>query len=216
MRSFDVLVTPKAVFEDLKLRPRWVEPFLVVVLAMVFISWFKACLLVGSVVFDISRLIVTGLGASVAIMFIWLFVATLIYAASNLLMNGVKLQYRTSWSLASHTSIIFLFGEILNVLLVRLPFVSSISFPLPNRFPLGLDVFLWGTESNLQLAVLLHSINPIIVWCLVTFSCGISIVGEISRGRAFLLASTVWLFGVALIELLVYTVGGTTFRIDLM
>ena len=77
------------------------------------------------------------------------------------------------FSLVSFCGIIFLIGEVLNFILMRLQIIKIGSYILPNRFPIGLDLFLIGRHPSLPLAIFLHSINPIIIWYFATLSFGL-------------------------------------------
>ena len=67
-------------------------------------------------------------------------------------------------SLVSFCGIIFLIGELVNFILLRIQIFNMRSSVFPNRFPIGLDLFLDGRHPSLPLAIFLHSINPIIIW----------------------------------------------------
>jgi hypothetical protein len=136
-----------------------------------------------------------------------------LYFFSILLNAQKRFTYAIVFSLVSHCGIIFLVGECVNFILVRLGLLKSTSLMLPNRFPVGLDLLLIGKSPSLSLVALLHSINPFTIWYFATIAVGISMLAGIGKKRAGMVAVSAWAIGVAFALLLISVVGGTSIGI---
>jgi hypothetical protein len=136
-----------------------------------------------------------------------------LYFFSILLKAQRRFTYRIVFSLVSHCGIIFLLGECVNFILLRLGLLKSTSLLLPNRFPVGLDLLLIGKSPSLYLVVLLHSINPFTIWYFATLAVGISVLGGISKRSARLVVVSAWAIGIAFALLLISALGGTSIGI---
>ncbi len=119
------------------------------------------------------------------------------------------------FSLVSFCGIIFLMGEVLNFILLRLQIIKIGSYVLPNRFPIGLDLFLIGRFPSLPLAIFLHSINPIIIWYFAALSLGLYTISGMSKNSARLTALSIWALGVGSIAFIASALGGTTIGIKI-
>ena len=119
------------------------------------------------------------------------------------------------FSLVSYCGIIFLIGEVVNFILMRIQLFKIPSSVLPNRFPIGLDLFLIGRHPSLPFAIFLHSINPIIIWYFVVLSLGLYNVAGMNKNSARLVAVLMWAVGVGSVALIASIMGGTTVGIRL-
>lgn len=210
-----IFAAPIEAFEHLKGKPRWATPFFLVLGGIVLMAWLKSCLRADSVVFDLTILIGTAIGSAIMILLVWFLFAAFVYFAASLLKGGHSLSYKAAVSIVSYSSLIFLLGEIVNFLLVRTELFDGGSYPVPNRFPIGLDIVLWGGEADLYLAVLLHSINLFTVWYLAILTIGISTVVGLSRAKSVGLVIAIWALGVGFVLGVVLVAGGTTVSITL-
>ena len=103
----------------------------------------------------------------------------------------------------------------LNFSLLRLQLLKINSYILPNRFPIGLDLFLIGRHPNLSLAIFLYSINPITVWYFTTLSLGMHNVTGMSKNSARLTVLSIWAIGIGSVSLIASVLGGTAIGIRL-
>jgi hypothetical protein len=129
--------------------------------------------------------------------------------------TGAAQRFKTFYSLNIHCAAIILLGEMINFLLVRANILGDSRFPLPNRFPVGLDlVLLTVGEPNIYTAILLHITSFFVVWYLVVLAKGITTITGLRRGRSLIIVGSLWLAIVATALGLAYaTGGGTTIRI---
>ncbi len=118
-------------------------------------------------------------------------------------------------SLVSYCGYIFFIGEVLNLILVRFQVMKTTSYILPNRFPIGLDLFFVGQHPSLPVAIFLHSINPIIIWYLATLSSGLNNIAGMSKNSARLTVLSIWGIGIGSIALIASALGGTAIGIKI-
>lgn len=208
-----VLSALSEVFRRMESRPTWRLAFLVVVLGNVLLTWVNSCLKWSSIAIDLSLVVGSIISISAILLVLWSILSLFLYFFSILLNAQKKFTYRIVFSLVSHCGLIFLVGEWVNFILLRLGLLKNTSLMLPNRFPIGLDLLLIGKFPSLSLAVLLHSINPFTVWYFATVAFGISMLGGIGKRRAALVVVSAWSIGVALALLLISVLGGTSIGI---
>jgi hypothetical protein len=208
-----VLSAPSEVFRRMETRPTWRLAFLAVVIGNVLLTWLKSCLRGSSFVIDLSVIFGSFISISVILLALWSMLSLFLYFYSILLNAQKGFTYRIVFSLVSYCGIIFLVGECVNFILLRLGLLKSTSLMLPNRFPVGLDLLLIGKSPSLSLVVLLHSINPFTIWYFATIAVGISMLGGIGKRKAVLVAVSAWAIGVAFALLLLSVLGGTSIRI---
>jgi hypothetical protein len=121
------------------------------------------------------------------------------------------------FSLNTHCALILILGELINFLLVRTGALQDYSLPLPNRFPLGLDLLLLGAkEPNIYLTILLHSTSIFVLWYFAALAAGLKYTTGSGWARSAAIVTTIWLLGVGLVVGIVYSAGGgTMFRITM-
>ncbi len=120
-------------------------------------------------------------------------------------------SFKTLFSLNIHCAEILLLGEVINFLLVHASILGESGFPLPNRFPVGLDLILLAVdEPTIYTAILLHSTSCFVVWYLVVLAKGIAGITGSSRGRSALIVASLWFVVVAAALSLSYVAGGGT------
>ena len=208
-----VLWAPGELFRRMESRPTWRPAFLVVVLGNVLLTWLNSCLRWSSIAIDLSVVVGSTISIAAILLVLWLMLSLFLYFFSILLNAQKWFTYRIVFSLVSHCGIIFLIGEYVNFILLRLGLLKSTSLLLPNRFPIGLDLLLIGKSASISLVVLLHSINPFTIWYFATMAVGISMLARIGKRRAVLVVVSAWAIGVAFALLLISGLGGTNIGI---
>jgi len=131
--------------------------------------------------------------------------------------SGDAPGFKTLFSLNIHCGAIILLGEVINFLLVSSDILRESNYPLPNRFPVGLDLILLAVrEPNIYIAILLHSTSCFVIWYLVVLAKGITIITGLTRGRSIIAVASLWFAVVAIASGLVFAAGGgTTIRIKM-
>lgn len=212
-----ILTAPSESFEAIKNKPSWIPATTLCIVVFFVILWLGGCwtnisdALSWSFLFGpalISPLIV-GIVSVGSSMFLYLMIA--------MVGGGTRdaQRFKTIFSLNVNCAMIILLGEVFNFLLVRANILGESSFPLPNRFPVGLDLVLLAVdEPSTYSAILLHSTSCFVVWYLVVLARGITAITGSSRGRSVLIAASLWLVVVLMALSLAYAAGGgTTIRI---
>lgn len=212
--ALNILAVPSEVFERLKLMPRWGAPFALVTVGYFILNWLKRCGADLSIAFEPRTMLLPAISSPIVVLLVWLALA-LVLSLMAFLVKGNWVSYKGILSVVAHSGVIYLLGEIVNFLLTHSRLLDSSLFVVPNRFPIGLDIVLWGREADLYLAVLLHSINLFTVWYLAVLAIGISTVAGLSRAKSAGLVIAIWALGVGFVLSVVLVAGGTTMRITL-
>ena len=209
----NIITAPTETFENIKNRSHWALSILLCMVVFFVIIWLGGCwhnisdaltwsYLLGPAL--ISPLIV-GIVSVGSTMFLYLM---------NMVVGGRRgdaQRFKTLFSLNIHCAAIILLGEVINFLLVQANILGESNFPLPNRFPVGLDLILLAVdEPNIYTAILLHSTSCFVVWYLVVLAKGITSVTGSSRWRSVLIAVSLWFAAVAAALSLAYAAGGGT------
>jgi len=215
MNPFTILFPSKKDFARIRSAPKWKSPYFIVVAGLSLLTWLKSCLRGASLVADLSVFGGAFFSLSISLFVIWSMLAMLLYLSSTLFNPDEKNSYRSMFSLVSFCGIIFLIGEVLNFILMRFQIIKISSFILPNRFPIGLDLFLIGRHPSLPLAIFLYSINPIVIWYFTTLSLGLHNVAGMSKNSARLTVLSIWTIGIGSVALIASVLGGTTVGIRL-
>ena len=210
---FNILASPREVFEQIADRPRWLLPMVFSAFVLFLIVWLGSCWHNLSEALNWGRLLGPALISPLIVGIVALGSTTFVYLL-NLLLRGETTSsagFKTILSVNVHCGIIFLLGEVVNFLLVRANLLGDSGFPLPNRFPTGLDVLLLGVDDpNLYLTIILHSTSVFVVWYLLVLSLGIKTVTGSSRPRSFIIVVALWCAAVMTAVGIAYAAGGTT------
>lgn len=214
MHTFpDIIAAPAEAFEKIKNQPNWVSSTLFCTVVFFFILWLAGCWrnisegLTWSYLFGpaLISLLIVGIVSVGSTMFLYLM---------NMVVGGRTgrtQEFKTLFSLNIHCAAIILLGEVVNFLLVRANILGESSFPLPNRFPVGLDlILLLIREPGIYTAILLHSTSCFVVWYLVVLAKGITAITGSSQWRSVFIVTSLWFAAVAVALGLVYAAGGGT------
>jgi hypothetical protein len=213
----NILATPGEVFDKIKAKPQWRIATILCVGTLFVLIWLGGCWHNLSDALTWSYLLGPAL-ISPLIIGIVSIGSTLFLYLINMVMGGRTgdaQRFKTLFSLNVHCAPIILLGEMINFLLVRADIFGESSFPLPNRFPVGLDLILLAVdEPNIYTVILLHSTSCFVVWYLVVLAKGIATIAGSSRWRSASIVVSLWLAVVVTALSLTYaTGGGTTIRI---
>lgn len=216
---FLIFAEPREVFDGIEARSPRLVPFLYCTLGFFIITWLGGCWnnireglrwwsLLGPAMAAILFVEVASHGSSMVL-----------YTACRVF-RGEKAggpTYRRLFSLNIHCALILILGEIVNFLLVRTELMQDYNFPLPHRFPLGLDLLILGVkEPNIYLTVLLHGTSVFVLWYLVVLARGLKYVTGSGMSRSASIAATLWLIGVGAVIGIIYSAGGgTIFRVTM-
>jgi hypothetical protein len=208
-----ILAAPVETIENIEGRPRWLVATLFCTATFFLLLWLGGCWQNLSAGLTWSSLLGPALISPVIVGIVSLSTTAFVFLMNMVLGGGA--EHRTSFkklfSVNVHCGIIFLLGEVVNFLLVRANLLGDLSFALPNRFPMGMDVLLVGAnDPNLYLLVLLNSISIFVVWYLIVFARGIRFVTGLSKVKASVIVTALWCVVVGSALGIVYTLGGGT------
>jgi hypothetical protein len=209
----NIIAAPSKVFAEIRQKPKWIVAFCSSVCAYFFLTWLGGCwqdlsdafywpnLLAPAV---ISPIIVGGffLGATAFICLVMLIVGG---------GSTHSTRFAKIFSVVSHCGIILLLGEIVNFILVRSNLLGDYHSPIPNRFPLGLDLLVKSiNNAGLYVSIILHGINFFSVWCLFVLAMGINTVTGSTRWRSGWIAISLWAAGIGMALFVAYVLDGET------
>ncbi len=202
-------------FKEIGRGRTWKTSYLIVVSGTSLLAWLKSCLRSYSPSADIGMLTVSTIAMSISLLAVWSLVALLLYVISAFEAPLQKIRYKQILSLVSYCGIIFLIGELVNFVLMRIPILKQHLSAFPGRFPVGLDFFLTEGHLSLPAAIVMHTINPFVFWYCATLSLGMHSITGMSRMRSVTIVATMWMIVVGCIALVASALGGTTvgFRI---
>lgn len=216
---FLIFAEPKEIFDRVAARAPWFAPFSYCTAGFFVLTWLGGCWnsiqeglrwwsLLGPAIASTLFVGVASLGSTTV-----LYVAHLAFRGRK----AVRPTYRKLFSLNIHCAFVLILGELFNFLLVRTELMQGHNFPLPNRFPLGLDLLILGAkEPNIYLTILLHSTSVFALWYLVVLARGLKPVIASSTARSTAIAATLWLVGVGIVIGIIYRAGGgTIFRVTM-
>lgn len=203
---FDLILNPSQLFARLVARPRWLTPFLVVVLLTVSATCLTAPLSRQLVMqhlpagMDQGRLerlessftlfTYLGIAFTPVVVFVRIGIVTvLLYAI--MVLAGIEAPYRQVLSLLSWASIVTgadrLGGAIMNYVSGAERIIADSD--LQTTF-LSANAFF--DTANPLLRGLFDSLSPLSIWSFALLTLGISIIGRVPRMRALLVTGTVW------------------------
>lgn len=216
MREIGGIITaPAETFLLLSATPRWKLAAAVVTSGLTALAWLKTCFDKGALTFDLVLWGILFLCLFAMLMLVSLFLASFLFLSLRFFTGLTHPDFRVLFAVSIHTGLIFLLGEVANLVLVRLSILDPSSFPVPHRFPLGLDAFFIGTHVSLVLAVVLYSINMFTVWYFMVLSIGISAATGLRRRSCVAIASSAWFLGVVFVVSFVLAIGGSSIGVVL-
>jgi hypothetical protein len=207
------LLMPRIIFEDLKSKPRWIVPFILVVIGLITINWLGSCWRAQSLTFNIRILAMVSISMTILILLSWLFISTFLYWAIAVIKTDAVTSYKMIFSVITYCGVIFLLGEITNSLLIHARLIDSMQYTLPDRFPLGLDILVLGKTPHPVWAILLYSINPFTIWYMAVLSIGLSTAIGLSKTKAIILSFMVCFIVVGFVVGVLVITGGTKISI---
>lgn len=111
--------------------------------------------------------------------------------------DGRAQLFRRLLSIVSYSEVVFILMSVLTLLVVYAKGIDSIQSIGDLAVFRGLDYFLKVGESNAALATILNNINPFSVWYVVIIICGVSVVTELQKSKAIIVASVSWVAWIA-------------------
>jgi hypothetical protein len=215
VNPFMFLVTPRKVYETMKLKPRWLVPFVVVVFGLVVKTFLSNSWGTQEYTFQVYLLSFYIFVSTFLVGVLWSAISTFLYLSMLLMNTHEHVTYKHVFALVSYCGMIILLGEISNYLLVSSNILNSMLYVVPKRYPMGLDIFTLGNNTHPALAIFLHSINPFSIWYFAVLSMGLSEVAGLCKTKARILSFIMWVIAVGLAMSMMMITGGTSLHIKL-
>ena len=137
MNPFSILFSSKENFERIRSDPTWAMPYFIVAGGTSILTWLKSCWRGTSFVGDFGVLASAFISMSISLFVVWSILALMLYLSSMLFRPQSKSTYRSMFSLVSFCGIIFLMGEVLNFILLRLQIIKMARMSCPIAFRSG-------------------------------------------------------------------------------
>jgi len=208
----DILISPNRLFARLSIKPEWFLPFVAASFAQFMVSWMKSC---GAKFPSIEpwSILWPAISAPIMTLSLWSALSLFLSLASYLLNSKLTAIYKKIFSVVAYCGVIYLLGETANFLLIRNEVIGETPYPIPGRFPTGLDLLMLGRQQDLPLSIVLHSLNPATIWYFVILSLGLSRVAGLSRREAVSVSIATWACGVGLVAGFALFAGDTSIHL---
>jgi hypothetical protein len=215
LTPFSFIVTPRKVFEKIKLNPQWVVPCIVAVSGFVIKTVADNGWETRSFIVQVQSLYLDTIIVSMIVIILWVSISSFLYLSIVLIKADPRVTYKSVFSVVSYCGLIILLGEVSNYLLINTTIVDRMLYTIPNRFPIGLDLLTLGNSLPPAVTIILHAVNPFSIWYFTLLSMGLSIVTGLSKTKARMLSFSMWLIAVCIALSIVLITGETSLRIKL-
>jgi len=205
---FKVLYEPGAVFERVRVQPRFLAPFatIIVVQCLLFfinLSYLKIAIQAqmataapGRPVPSTGVLIAFGVVFTVIIIGLLLLLSALILYVGSSVIGGGEAKFSTLLSVAVYSAVpSTIVLTLVGIIVLHLQGPGQLTSPQDMQPALGLDLLASGAKGFV--GGLLAGINPFTLWTLVLTAIGVSTTQRMAKGSAYAIATAsfvvVWL-----------------------
>lgn len=208
---FNIIVSPREIFEELVEQPKWVFAFIIITVINIIIEFytlpFTHNLMLNQLETQIGEdaarqtLEMTkqyqyiGLAFSPISYLIKLLIVSMFLFFSAIILNAQNLRFKMIFALLIHSEIILIFMNIINLLILYVKGINTITDSTDMYTIYGLIYFLQDKASNQPLFTFLNNFNLFTIWYLLTLTLGISIVTHLKKWKSAIIVLFVWLLG---------------------
>jgi len=201
-----VLYEPGAVFERLREKPSFWQPFVAIcvvqlVLGVLQLPYTKAAMAVQFAQMqgrgaagpaDPSKFAMIGLlFLPIGLLLIFLILAALLWVLTSVLAGDAK--FATLLSVTTYAGITFVLLSVAGLATLMLKGVQGITSPADLQPALGLDLLV--PEAGRFTTALLKAFNPFSIWGVILTAIGIQTTHRTSKGTAYTVAAVAFLIG---------------------
>ncbi len=201
-----VLYEPGAVFERLREKPSFWQPFIAIcvvqlVLGVLQLPYTKAAMAVQFAQMqargaagpaDPSKFAMIGLlFLPIGLLLIFLILAALLWVLTSVLAGDAK--FATLLSVTTYAGITFVLLSVAGLATLMLKGVQGITSPADLQPALGLDLLV--PEAGRFTTALLKAFNPFSIWGVILTAIGIQTTHRTSKGTAYTVAAVAFLIG---------------------
>jgi len=208
---FNIIPTPKEVFEDLNRCPRSRVPFLFLIVSSVIIGWFMIPAMVEPMrkIFQstfaaaAAQAAINGVMKSMIIgqLFIapavsllrWLALAGILYLLANMVAGNDGHLFARLYSVIAYSETIFILMNLLTLLLIYVKGIDGIESMHDLTIFKGLETLLDDKNPSRILRSLLSAFNPFTLWYMMTVSIGVHQITTIGRMKSLGMVAIGWL-----------------------
>ncbi|MEE9166379.1 MAG: YIP1 family protein [Candidatus Neomarinimicrobiota bacterium] len=205
-----LILEPSRLFLNLKEKPTWIVPFVIVAVAGIIIAILMQPAQAQVTVVKLQEMLspdqidaalqrakrfglITASIVPLVTLIRWAIVSGLILMLTNLFTE--KLNFKQSLSIISYSNLIPLAGSAVNTAAIYIKGLETISSSY-DLWLIGLNF--WSREAiGMPLFLFLSEISVFSVWYLVLVVLGLNTIADLSRGKAAFVAVFTWLLGVA-------------------
>ena len=201
-----VLYEPGAVFERLREKPSFWQPFIAIcvvqlVLGVLQLPYTKAAMAAqfavmpargGASAPDPSKFAMIGLlFLPIGLLLIFLILAALLWVLTSVFAGDAK--FATLLSVTTYAGITFVLLSVAGLATLMLKGVQGITSPADLQPALGLDLLV--PEAGRFTTALLKAFNPFSIWGVILTAIGIQTTHRTSKGTAYTVAAVAFLIG---------------------
>ena len=201
-----VLYEPGAVFERLREKPSFWQPFVAIcvvqlVLGVLQLPYTKAAMAVQFAQMqgrgaagpaDPSKFAMIGLlFLPIGLLLIFLILAALLWVLTSVLAGDAK--FATLLSVTTYAGITFVLLSVAGLATLMLKGVQGITSPADLQPALGLDLLV--PEAGRFTTALLKAFNPFSIWGVILTAIGVQTTHRTSKGTAYTVAAVVFVIG---------------------
>ena len=196
VRLARVLISPTAVFEEIRERPTFWGPFAIVSVATIIINYFNRPFQrrVGEVIAQArgvtlppdspTKLVMSFITAPLGVLILCAISALILYALVSAM--GGDTTFKRMLTVVIFTFPVILITQVISLIVLTQRGVGSINGPTDLMVSLGADLLL-PSDSNTGyfLRIFLGQIGPLQIWGLVIAATGAMVMGKLSKGAAW-------------------------------
>ena len=203
-----VLFEPRAVFERVRERPRFLLPAIGLSVIVIVITYFMQPFTQAAMASRMAQIAQQnpqaaanaakfqsiGLVFAPIGVFIALLIAAVIYWLLVMLVAGGDAKFKTLLSVAAYTALPAILLQAATIAVLKMKGVEAVSSMEDLRPPLGLNLLAPNTTGFT--GAVLAGINPFSLWGMVLTAIGIQVTHKTSKGGAYTVAIIAMLLGV--------------------
>jgi len=201
------MLEPATLFDDLKEKPTWLTPFIIVSLISIVIALLmqpaQAQLvvqqlqekmspeMVEQVISKAKSFNIVGLAITpLMILLKWSILSALVLVVSFLFTENFK--YKQAFSIVSYSSLVLLLGDVFNTGIIYLKGIESITGPF-DLSNIGLNVFFSLESTGMGMYSFLSEITVFAIWNIVIVAIGFMGMANLNKVKAGTASAIVWL-----------------------
>ncbi|MDD8018320.1 MAG: YIP1 family protein [Bacteroidota bacterium] len=212
--QLNVFIAPTKHFENLKQKPYWLTPFLVIAILTILVGYFLLPFKQGIMLSTLSlqlgeerardilsnanQFALIGLiFTPIPLLIKWLVITAILYYTS-ILLNSQSVNFKIYFSVVVHVELLLLLMSITNIIILEFKGVSAVNTMNDLHMIIGLEYLLKEGANDIYLFTVLSNFNLFTIWYVIVLSIAFSIVSQVGKWKSSIIVFFVWLSGVSL------------------